>query len=144
MNGLLCTGACYDRYFQTKLANTVFFSALHKKLQAKGSKVLSLCAHPGLSDTNLQEHLKGGWFTNFVLSNFGPWFMQSAEDGTAGLLMCATKSGVESGVLYGPNGIIGLIGKPEPNKLWKFETDETQMANVWRLSEEATGVKFLS
>ena len=47
------TGANYERYQQTKLANLVFTYALRDKLAAKGSKVKALCAHPGVAPTSL-------------------------------------------------------------------------------------------
>lgn len=51
------SGPCLLRYFQTKLANAVFSQALHQKLSAKGSKVKSICADPGVSATSLANHL---------------------------------------------------------------------------------------
>ena len=49
----MMTGANYERYQQTKLANLVFTYALRDKLAAKGSKVKALCAHPGVAPTSL-------------------------------------------------------------------------------------------
>lgn len=51
------SGPKYERYFQTKLANAVFTKALHNKLSAKHSKVRAICADPGMSATNLGDHL---------------------------------------------------------------------------------------
>ena len=50
------------RYQQTKLANVVFTYALHDRLQAAGSKIKSLCAHPGVAQTQLstQTMKQGG------------------------------------------------------------------------------------
>ena len=56
----LMGGACYHRYFQTKLANSVFTYGLHEKLKLRNSKVRALCAHPGGSATNLANGLKHG------------------------------------------------------------------------------------
>jgi len=52
-------GPCYERYSQTKLANAVFTKALHQRLKAKKSKVRAICADPGISATNLADHLDG-------------------------------------------------------------------------------------
>lgn len=51
---IMMGGGPYHRYFQTKLANSVFMYALDEKLKAKKSKVRSVCAHPGGSNTNLR------------------------------------------------------------------------------------------
>ena len=43
---MLFGGARWVRYQQTKLANLVFTYALQQKLDAKGSKVKAVVAHP--------------------------------------------------------------------------------------------------
>lgn len=53
-NSIILNGARWERYHQSKLANVVFVRALHEKLQAKGSKVKAVSAHPGLAATDLQ------------------------------------------------------------------------------------------
>ena len=55
----LMGGGCFFRYFQSKLANSVFTYALHEKLKARGSKVRAVCAHPGGSDTHLDQNMVG-------------------------------------------------------------------------------------
>ena len=42
-------------YQQSKLANAVFGIELDRRLRAAGSPILSVLAHPGYSDTNLQS-----------------------------------------------------------------------------------------
>ena len=37
-------GKCFNRYHQTKLANSVFALTLHERLKQSGSKVKSICA----------------------------------------------------------------------------------------------------
>ena len=45
-NSVVFNGARWVRYHQTKLANLVFTYALQQKLEAKGSKVKAIVAHP--------------------------------------------------------------------------------------------------
>jgi NAD(P)-dependent dehydrogenase (short-subunit alcohol dehydrogenase family) len=53
-------GPDWQRYYQTKLANSVFCQALHHKLVGNDDdrkNILSLAAHPGMAFTNLGDHL---------------------------------------------------------------------------------------
>ena len=136
----LFSGPCFDRYCQTKLANSVFMHALDDKLKAKGSKVKSVAAHPGASATALGDHLDFGMVMNFLSTwIIFPLIAQSQEDGTMGLLKCMMGKDAESGKLYGPNGMKGL---PVENPAQDYETDEAAKKMLWETSEAATGAKF--
>jgi NAD(P)-dependent dehydrogenase (short-subunit alcohol dehydrogenase family) len=150
-------GGRWERYQQTKLANSVFMYGLHDKLNTAREKndeynnVLSLCAHPGVSSTGLFDHLYqgsggGGMGSRFFSTNiFQPivstLFLQSAADGSMGLLkgMMDTKDNVKCGTLYGPKMFSGYA-IPNPPKPYEIDTKAKEM--LWRTSEEATGVKF--
>ena len=141
----MMAGGPYYRYFQTKLANSVFTHALDNKLKASGSKVRAVCAHPGGSNTDLGNHLDYGFFTNILLKFVMLFLAQSAEDGATGLLTGMASPSAQSGVLYGPlrgNKKSGLSGYPKPNPPQPYETDKDAIDMLWRTSEEATGVKF--
>lgn len=136
-------GACFHRYFQTKLANSVFTHGLARKLEAKGSTIRAVCAHPGGSDTNLADHMKLGFFWDTMMRVVGPLMMQTAEDGAMGLLTGMMSPGAESDVLYGPKNS-GASGLAVPNPPKPFETDPESIAMLWRTSEAATGVQLLT
>ena len=53
----------WPAYGQSKLANLLFTSELQRRLEAAGSAVTALSAHPGYSATNLQGHTGGSWAT---------------------------------------------------------------------------------
>eukprot|EP00933_Yihiella_yeosuensis_P004352 TRINITY_DN108718_c0_g1_i1.p1 TRINITY_DN108718_c0_g1~~TRINITY_DN108718_c0_g1_i1.p1 ORF type:complete len:391 (-),score=65.63 TRINITY_DN108718_c0_g1_i1:398-1411(-) len=100
-------GARYRRYQQSKLANLVFTSALHEHLATAGLNIKVVCAHPGLTASDL-------WITALDMGGITVpkclarryqkfWFM-SIEDGTMGILKCACDSAVQSGCFYGPVG----------------------------------------
>ena len=135
-------GACYHRYFQTKLANSVFTYGLHEKLKAKNSKVRSLTCHPGGSATNLSNGLKFGCCMDCCLSCcIMPCLAQSPEDGSMGLIKCMVDPEAVSGTLYGPKNS-GMTGPAVANPTKDYETDPKAIEMLWRTSEEATGVKF--
>lgn len=138
-------GPAWERYSQTKLANSVFTQALNDKIAASkdidSQKVLSLCAHPGISKTNLADHLKLGVVMDKIFDLVSILFLQSAMDGSMGLLkamMDSTKN-VEGGMLYGPKG---LTGYPVPMPPKAHESDTKSKEMLWATSEKAIGATF--
>ena len=115
-SSMLCGGARWVRYSQTKLANSVWTQALHARLAACGSKVKAVCAAPGLAATNLQvtTHQNGGMKETWIMR-----FAQSAEDGTMPLLQCCIDSGVASGAFIEPSGTGNMWGPPTEVRLTK-------------------------
>lgn len=159
-------GGPWFRYQQTKLANSVFTHALADKLNSSSDKdcknILSICAHPGVSRTNLGDHLHGksNFFVRYIL---GPLLttlvFQSQEDGSMGILKCMMdpKSNLTPGTLYGPKVKLlpvtadgktpqpkmDFTGYPVANSVAeKLENDPKDKDMLWALSEKATGVTF--
>jgi NAD(P)-dependent dehydrogenase (short-subunit alcohol dehydrogenase family) len=137
----MISGPCFHRYFQSKLANSVFTHGLDNKLIAKESKIRAVCCHPGGSDTNLGDQLKLGWHWDLVMKALGRFMFQTPEDGAMGLIKGMMHPEAESGVLYGP-AKSGLKGAAVPNPPKEYETDPEAIDMLWKTSEEATGVTF--
>lgn len=141
-SGFSMKGPQWERYAQTKLANSVFAQALNEKLasskDAESRKILSLCAHPGIARTNLADHLQTG---GIVADVFTRVFFQSSEDGSMGLLkaMMGATDDVEGGILYGPRGITGYPITLPPKD---HESDAASKEMLWRASEAAVGATF--
>lgn len=111
--------ACFNRYHQTKLANSVFAMSLHHRLSAAGSKVKSLCAEPGVSATSLAQNMAAGHTkapktdkppgsgaskaVGAPPMNFKP---QSAADGACPLMEASFGSTANSGDFYMPGDMI--------------------------------------
>jgi NAD(P)-dependent dehydrogenase (short-subunit alcohol dehydrogenase family) len=143
----MMTGPNWERYSQTKLANSVFNQCLHDKLTASSNpdckNVLSLCAHPGGSRTNLADHLGTG--ANIISRTLFWTFMavacQSSEDGAMGFIkgMMDSRANLRGGSLYGPKF---LTGYPSPNPPKPYEVDPKAKQMLWSASEKATGVTF--
>lgn len=136
-------GPRWVRYNQSKLANCAFTAALHHKLQAKGSAVKALVAHPGLANTSLQqtsvkEGGMGAVFTGLMMK-----LSQSTEDGALGILSCMCLPEAESGQLWGPGmGVLAMKGPAEPAPLEPFYDDEQTRSLLWEKSEAAIGGAF--
>jgi len=147
MNDMTMKGPQWERYKHSKLANSVFNHALTDKIKASSdpaaSKILSTAAHPGISATNLADHLKaGGKIVQFIGAVVEAIFLQSAEDGAMGLLkgMMDAPENIEAGVLYGPKSVTGyaVALPPKPH-----ETDPKAKDMLWKMSEDAIGAKFV-
>ena len=137
----ILAGPCFERYFQTKLANSVFTYGLAAKLKAKSSNIRAVAAHPGISTSNLADHLNFGFFASIFMPLLATFSWQSSEDGTMGLLYGMIHPDARSGALYGPKNNKhkgrAVINPPQP-----YENDPKQIAMLWRLSEEAIGEPF--
>jgi len=141
-------GPQWERYRQTKLANSVFNQALTDKLAASSNpdcaKVLSTCAHPGWSSTNLADHLEAPLLTRLSLIPFFLFVVQTASDGAMGLLkgMMDVRGNLEGGVLYGPKNFGGCSGYAVALPSKPYETDQKSKDMLWKMSEEAVGATF--
>ncbi|NPC94695.1 SDR family NAD(P)-dependent oxidoreductase [Bacillus sp. WMMC1349] len=129
----------YDKqlaYAQSKLANILFAYELDKKFKEHKAPILSLCAHPGWSVTNLQQHL------NVFMKTIAHFMSQPASMGALPILRAATDKDVKGGEYFGPSGINERKGYPVQVKSSTF-THDTQLAKrLWKTSEELTGVTY--
>lgn len=126
-------------YGRAKLANFHFGLGLHDRLRRAGASTLSLVAHPGLSNTDLQsttvEHGGGG--------ALGPFFDRLTERigmspkvGARSQLRAATDPEARSGQLYGP--LFASTGPAVARPV--LSHDQDAIAALWAISEAATGV----
>ena len=131
----------YDRwqaYSQSKLANVMTAVELQQRLQAEGSGVLSLAAHPGLARTNLQPTsvaVNGSPIEAFAYRLMGPLF-QSAAMGALPQLYAATAPEATPAGHYGPNQLGGMKGYPTPVRIAPAAQDADQRERLWQVSEE--------
>jgi NAD(P)-dependent dehydrogenase (short-subunit alcohol dehydrogenase family) len=140
---LLFMGPRWLRYNQSKLANCAFTAALHHRLQAKGSKVKALLAHPGLARTELQQTTVKEGGMGRIFTDLFMRLGQSAEDGALGILSCMCLPEAESGQFYGPGlGVLALEGPAKAYGLESFYDDEATRERLWTKSEEAIGEPF--
>ncbi|MFM9102895.1 MAG: oxidoreductase [Cyanobium sp.] len=137
----------YDRwaaYSQSKLANVMTAMELQERLQAEGSGVLSLAAHPGLARTNLQPAsvaLNGSRLEAFAYRLMDPLF-QSASMGALPQLFAATAPQASAAGHYGPDQLGGMKGHPTAVRIAPAARDPQQRRRLWQMSEELGSVSL--
>ena len=131
-------------YGQSKLANILFALELQRRLTAAKATTLSVAAHPGGSNTNLQYTgvgLDNSLFQKLLMLLFNP-FLQNANMGALPQLYAATAPGVQGGDYYGPNGLLEISGYPATAGFpWAAKNEDTAR-RLWQESEKLTGVLY--
>jgi len=128
-------------YQQSKMANAVFGLELNRRLRAAGSPVLSVLAHPGYSDTNLQSTGPTG-VAAFAMRISNVVFAQKAQRGALPQLHAATAAGVHGGQFFGPGGFQEFRGDVTEVEAVPEAHDEEIGRRLWAVSEELTGVTY--
>jgi protochlorophyllide reductase len=128
-------------YAQSKLANLITALELQERLEATGSSVRSIAAHPGLARTNLQPTsvaARGSRMEALAYRLMDPLF-QSAATGALPQLYAATAADVELNTFYGPGGPGNLKGYPKACRMAPAARDAATRKRLWQVSEELTG-----
>jgi NAD(P)-dependent dehydrogenase (short-subunit alcohol dehydrogenase family) len=128
-------------YQQSKMANALFGLELDRRLRAAGSPVLSVLAHPGYSDTNLQSTGPTG-IAKLAMRVGNKLIAQSAEKGALPQLLAATAPEVRGGQFWGPDGFQEFRGAPKEVQAVPEAQDPAIAARLWTVSEELTGVSY--
>ncbi|MER5448605.1 oxidoreductase [Streptomyces sp. NPDC002766] len=127
-------------YSQSKLANLLFTLELQRRLEASGSSVRALAAHPGWAATNLQSH--DGSALRRVVMRVGNRFV--AQDNRAGALptLFAAVQDLPGASYVGPDGLGEMRGAPTLVGRSAAASDPVTARRLWDVSEELTGVAF--
>ncbi|MDQ3474819.1 MAG: oxidoreductase [Actinomycetota bacterium] len=130
-------------YGQSKLANLHFAVELQRRLTAAGAQVLSLVAHPGLSDTDLQaasvRNTDGGASQKFFHLMAQKTGMSPAQ-GVQPQLRAATDPKAKGGQLYAPRFVNNGAAVRRP--LLGRSVASKPAQTLWVVSERETGVCF--
>jgi len=111
---------------------------LQRRLQAQGSGVLSIAAHPGLARTNLQPTsvaARGSKLEALAYKLMDPLF-QSAAMGALPQLYAATAPQAEPGGFYGPGGLGNLKGYPKACRIAPAALESEACSRLWSVSEQ--------
>ena len=124
-------------YSQSKIANLTFALELSRRLERSGSEVSSLASHPGYSATDLQRHSLLWRFLNVLVA-------MPAKKGAEATLYAATEEDALEYPYWGPTGIIEMRGDTGRSRISPRALNEETAVKLWEVSEELTGVKYLS
>ena len=130
-------------YSQSKLACLMFALELQRRSDASGWGISSICAHPGISRTELIPNGAGkNSPTGIVRRLFGPILFQPAAHGAWPALYAATLETAIGGSYYGPSRMNEMRGYPTIAKIAPQAMDVEVSAKLWEESEKLTKVKF--
>ncbi|MGH3372614.1 MAG: oxidoreductase [Nocardioidaceae bacterium] len=133
-------------YAQSKLANLLFAFELDRRARAAGHAVTSMGAHPGYAATNLVHHglgMDGRRAEGAIVVAATRLLAQSPDMGAQPSLMAATLPGLPGGSYVGPRSPGEWRGRPTVVTPSRAARDETLARELWQVSEQATGVRFV-
>jgi len=116
-------------YNDSKLAEVLFSLELQRRLDAAGSPVRSLVAHPGIASTNLARHAASGKVTHALRFLFN-----NPATGALSILYAATQD-VPGNSYIGPRGPGGMKGHPAPGKAASAGRDTDTAQRLWAATE---------
>ncbi|RVQ65451.1 SDR family NAD(P)-dependent oxidoreductase [Croceicoccus ponticola] len=125
-----------QRYYDSKLANALFFLELDRRLRASGSGVAAIGCHPGIASTELGRNFG---IARYVMPIAGK-LLNSAQQGAWPTLQAATDPEAVGGGYYGPRGLREMSGPSGPAFLTRLARDPGAAQWLWTRSVELTGV----
>jgi NAD(P)-dependent dehydrogenase (short-subunit alcohol dehydrogenase family) len=134
-------GQGYDRqaaYGRSKLANLLFTYELERKFEEYGVDAIAVAAHPGVSNTNLADHMP----MIKILRPVAGRILQSAAMGALPIIRAAVDPQVAGGQYYGPDGKNERGGFPVVVNSSQPSHSQADAQKLWEMSEELTGVTF--
>lgn len=129
-------------YNQSKLACLMFSDELHRRLEAKGRKVRSVCAHPGGAETDLGRHMSKVTYILLKLTILR-FITHPIDQAALPILLAALGTDVKGGEYFGPQGFLEMRGNPgKAARTNSIENKEDVAKQLWEVSEELTSCKF--
>ncbi|AKM10181.1 oxidoreductase [Croceicoccus naphthovorans] len=125
-----------QRYYDSKLANALFFIELDRRLRADGSPVAAIGCHPGIASTELGRHFGPAKFMMPLVGKL----LNSARQGAWPTLQAATDPSAESGDYFGPRGLREMSGPSGPAFLTRLARDPGAAEWLWKRSVELTDI----
>jgi NAD(P)-dependent dehydrogenase (short-subunit alcohol dehydrogenase family) len=135
-------------YARSKVALLSFTMELDRRLRRTGSHIIALGAHPGFANTKAGRDSAAltprnafhRWFTQKVVEPLIP----KAPAAARSIIHAASAEGVSGGDYYGPTGLLETGGRTGRARVNPAAKDVDAGRRLWALSEEMTGVRYLS
>ncbi len=130
-------------YGASKAANLMFTAELARRAEKAGVDLVSVAAHPGYADTNLQAagpRMSGDTRAERAMALANRLVATSPDTGALPQLYAATAPDVVNGAFYGPR--FGMLGRPARAPRAPWVRDAARNKAWWEASEEATGVRW--
>ncbi|MGB1318758.1 MAG: oxidoreductase, partial [Flavobacteriales bacterium] len=129
-----------DAYNQSKVACLIFAYELQRRLNDADSSVISVAAHPGVSNTELGRYVPKLIYTLFT--PLIPLVTHSPKEAAKPTLMAALDENVVGGDYYGPTGFNEMKGKPGKAFSTGYSKKRGVAEKLWELSQKLTGQEF--
>lgn len=133
-------------YQQSKLADLMVAFELDRRLRAKGSRVMSLAAHPGVAETNL---FRNGDYNaveralRVLVGKFIAVTLNSGDAGALPTLYAATSPNVRDGGYYGPKGLFEARGsRVGEADVATHARDVGAAQRLWQICATLTGASW--
>ena len=129
-------------YVRSKLANLLFGAELDRRLRRAGSPVRSFLSHPGMAPTPMHEGART-FAQKAMVTIAGAFLNRPVEQAVLPLAFAATDPAARTGVFLGPAARkkdirVHFAALVPP-------ADDLALADrLWRVSEDATGVRYLA
>ena len=127
-------------YSQTKLANRLMAMGLQRRFEQAGVSAMSLVAHPGGTDSDLQSHTAtagGGGLQGKFYERMVPMVGMSTDRGALSQLRAATDPHADPHKQYCP--LFSFTGPPVAKPMVRPGTDG-DIERLWAMNERDTGL----
>jgi len=132
-------------YGDSKLANLLFTHEIERRRLREKWSFISIAAHPGWANTNLQKvgpMMAGRSFQAKAMIATSALLAQTPLEGAYPILAAATYPNILGASYLGPRGIGEMRGTPKFTHGKALAYDQTLARNLWEVSEELTGVTW--
>lgn len=128
-------------YSQSKLACLMFGNELQRLLEQAGKKILSVTAHPGVSNTDLARHMPQ-YQIALVQYTIGPLLCHAPDKAAMPTVMAALAPDAQGGEYFGPQGFLEMKGKPGRATQSDYAQNQAAAEKLWQVSEQLTECRF--
>mgnify|MGYP002639544351 CR=1 FL=1 len=126
-------------YGRSKLSNLLFTYEMQRHLESNKINAISVAAHPGGSQTNLDQHINNKiWFK--LIKPLFLMMTQSAAMGALPQIRASVDPDVKGGQYYGPHK--GMKGFPIIVKSNDRSHNKQDAKKLWTVSQELTSQKY--